>query len=96
MKAWYQKTSDLGNAFSEFHERISQDNSLDKKTVELSKIAVSSVLRCSHCTQSHIQKAKDLFVTPKEITDALLISALQAAGTQLFWDKEKFEKNLAD
>jgi AhpD family alkylhydroperoxidase len=94
MKAWYQKTSDLGDAFVRFQQEISKGTSLDEKTIELIKIAVSSVLRCRHCTQVHVKYAKSIGLTAREIIDALLISSLQAAGTQLYWDGENFAKNL--
>ncbi|MEZ4271851.1 MAG: carboxymuconolactone decarboxylase family protein [Myxococcota bacterium] len=81
-------------AFFKFHESVSKNSSLDEKTIELIKIAVSSVLRCKHCTDSHTKKALSLGISPEEITDAMLVSALQAAGTQLYWNKEAFDKYL--
>ncbi len=96
MKAWYQKGSDLGEAFSEYYKKVVEGNSLEKKTMELVSLAVASILRCTHCTQIHIRKAKAAGATAKEITDALLLSSLVAASTQLFWDRDNFEKNICD
>ena len=93
MKPWYQKGSDLGEAFTEYYKKIAEGNSLEKKTMELVSLAVASVLRC---TQIHIRKAKAAGATEKEITDALLLSSLVAASTQLFWDRDNFEKNICD
>lgn len=92
MKAWYQKSTELGDAFTGFHQKISQGNSLDKKTAELISLTVTSVLRCTHCPQSHIKKALSVGASPAEITEALLLSSLIAASTQLFWDRDNFDK----
>lgn len=96
MKAWYQKSTELGDAFINFHQKISQGGTLDKKTTELISLTVASVLRCTHCTQAHIRKALTVGATPAEITEALLISSLIAASTQLFWDRENFEKLISE
>jgi hypothetical protein len=34
--------------------------------------------------------------SPEEISEALLLASLQAAGTQLNWNKELFEKYLGE
>ena len=96
MKAWYQKSSELGEAFVQFHQSINEKNSLDKKTKELISLNVASVLRCTHCTQAHIKKALAAGATPTEITDSLLLSSLVAASTQLFWDRDNFDKSLTE
>lgn len=94
-KTWFlQSSPEVGSAFIDFHTKVTEKNCLDNKTMELIKIAVSSVLRCPHCTQSHVVKAKEQGATKQEITDTLLITSLQAAGTQLYWDADGFEKNL--
>ena len=94
-KTWFLDASpDVGAAFIDFHTAVTKNNSLDDKTMELIKIAVSSALRCPHCTQSHIIKAKENGATKREIADSLLIAALQAAGTQLYWDLDGFEEHL--
>ena len=78
----------------DFHTKVTEKNCLDDKTMELIKIAVSSILRCTYCTQTHITKAKEIGATNYEIAVSLIIAALQAAGTQLYWDLEKFEEQL--
>lgn len=96
MKVWYQKNSDLGEAFVNYHQQISEKTSLDIKTKELISLTVASVLRCTHCTQLHIKKALASGATQKEVTDSLLLSSLIAASTQLFWDRDNFEKILGE
>ena len=94
---WYIDASPkLGNAFQDFHHTITNDSCLDKKTMELIKVAVNSVLRCPHCTEDHIIKAIEEGATKQEIADTLLISSLQGAGTQLYWAKDIFEKHLSN
>lgn len=94
-KTWFLDASpEVGSAFMDFHTAVTEKNSLDNKTMELIKIAVSSVLRCPHCTRTHIVKAKENGATKHEISDSLLIAALQAAGTQLYWDLDGFEEHL--
>jgi len=93
---WYLKKSPLGNAYQHFSNAARRDTVLDVKTKELIRIAVASVFRCDHCTEHHIKDALDAGVTKEEITEALLLSSLQAAGTQLNWNKELFEKYLKD
>ncbi len=96
MRPWYQRGSDLGDAFADYYKKMTENNSLDRKTIELISLAVASVMRCTHCTQIHIKKAKAAGVTPREVTDALLLSSLMAASTQLFWDRDNFEKTVCD
>lgn len=96
MKAWYQKSSELGDAFVTYHQRITEGSSLDKKTRELISLTVASVFRCTHCTQAHIKKALAAGATPTEIADSLLLSSLVAASTQLFWDRDNFEKSITE
>jgi AhpD family alkylhydroperoxidase len=94
---WYVESSPrLGNAFRDFHQTVTNDSSLDQKTIELIKIAVSSVLRCQHCTEDHIIKAKKEGATKQEIADTLLITSLQGAGTQLYWAEGVFQKHLGN
>jgi len=94
---WYIEASPKpGSAFQKFHDAVTNESSLDKKTVELIKIAVSSVLRCRHCTEDHIVKALQQGVSRREIADAMMVAALQCAGTQLYWAMDIFEKHIGD
>lgn len=88
------KKSPLGNGYQHFSNLARQKTVLDAKTKELIRLAVASVFRCQHCTEHHLQDALAAGATPEEISEALLLSALQAAGTQLNWNKDVFEKYL--
>ena len=93
---WYLKKSPLGNAYQHFSNVAKQKTVLDMKTKELLRLAIASVFRCNHCTEHHIKDALAAGATKEEISEALLLASLQAAGTQLNWSKELFEKYLGE
>jgi len=93
-KPWYMKHTSIGAAYQHFSLTVKQRSVLDDKTKELLRLAIASVFRCRHCTIEHIKKATEAGATKQEISEAILISALQAAGTQLNWAKEDFEQYL--
>jgi len=92
---WYVLNSpELGKPLQEFYKACQAQGVLDKKTKELLMMALASVFRCSHCTEEHIQGAIDAGASKAEITEALLIAAVEGAGTQLAWNKDVFMKYL--
>jgi len=93
-KLWYEKQSRLGEAFHRFYRTCTEESVLDKKTLELLQLALACVFRCPHCTESHIKKALEAGATKQEISETLLIAAVEGAGTQLYWQKPMFEKYL--
>lgn len=93
-KPWYIGESPLGAAYAHFANVAGQKTVLDAKTKELIRLAVASVFRCKHCTEHHIKDALEAGATKQEVSEAILLSALQAAGTQLNWHKEFFENEL--
>jgi len=95
-KPWYLGQSPLGAAYAHFSNIAGQKTVLDAKTKELIRVAVASVFRCHHCTEHHIKDALAAGATKQEVTEAILLSALQAAGTQLNWNKDFFQDTLAD
>ena len=93
---WYAIDSEFGRAFSDFHEAGNKKTVLDPKTRELLMAALACVFRCPHCTESHIKKALEVGATKQEVREALLMAALEGAGTQLAWRGEVFEKYLGE
>jgi AhpD family alkylhydroperoxidase len=89
---WYLFQSELGRSFQEFYTTCRDKTVLDKKTAELLKLALACAFRCPHCTESHINGALEAGASQQEVSEALLIAAVEAAGTQLYWQKELFEK----
>ena len=81
---WYVLNSpEIGQPFQDFHDAVAKGGVLDKKTRELLMLSLASAFRCPNCTESHIKAALEAGVTKEEITEALLITAVEAAGTQL-------------
>jgi AhpD family alkylhydroperoxidase len=92
---WYVLNSpEIGKPFRDFYDACTKGGVLDTKTRELLMVTLASVFRCPHCTESHINAALEAGVTKEEITEALLIAAVEAAGTQLSWAKEIYLKHL--
>ncbi len=92
---WYVLNSpELGKPFHDFYVACNTDGVLDKKTKELLKLSLASVFRCPNCTESHIKDAFEAGASKEEITETLLITAMEAAGTQMAWAKEIFLKYL--
>ncbi|MCX5781304.1 MAG: carboxymuconolactone decarboxylase family protein [Elusimicrobia bacterium] len=95
-KPWYLGQSPLGAAYAHFSNVAGQKTVLDTKTKELIRLAVASAFRCPHCTEHHIKDALAAGATKQEVSEAILLSSLQAAGTQLNWHKEFFEETLTE
>ena len=94
-KLWYLRQSPkLGAAFQHFKLTCGEKSILDKKTRELIQMAVASISRCKHCTESHLKKALEAGATKEEITEALLIVSMQSASTQLSWNSDFFQEHL--
>lgn len=88
---WFVEHSpEIGGLFAEFYEGCKEKGVLDKKTKELLMAALACVFRCPHCTKEHVQGALDAGASKQEVTEALLIAAVEGAGTQLAWNKETF------
>ena len=93
---WYVLNSpEIGGAFQDFYTACNDAGVLDNKTRELLMLALASVFRCPHCTESHIRAALDVGASKEEITEALLIAAVEGAGTQLAWTSETYLKYLS-
>jgi AhpD family alkylhydroperoxidase len=91
---WYLSKSPLGAGYQHFSNTAKQESVLDTKTKELIRVATASVFRCPHCTETHINEALKAGASKAEITESILLSALQAAGTQLNWQRDAFKKLL--
>ena len=95
-KPWYQKGSKIADALEDLKTVSDGKTLLDAKTKELIKFVVASLSRCDHCTTSHLKKALAAGATKEELTEALLVGALQTAATQMNWDKATFERYLGE
>lgn len=62
---------------------VLKTSTLEPKYVELISIAVSSALRCNHCTDYHVQAAIRKGATKDEILESILIAGLTSQSTVL-------------
>lgn len=93
---WFVLNSpELGKPFADFLASCKHTGVLDRKTKELLMTALACVFRCSDCLEEHIKSALEAGATKEEITEALLIAAVEGAGTQLAWKKDLYMKYLA-
>ena len=94
---WYVLNSpEIGQPFQDFHDAVAKGGVLDIKTRELLMLSLASAFRCHNCTESHIKAALEAGATKEEITEALLITAVEAAGTQLSWAREIYLEHLGN
>ena len=92
---WFVLNSpELGRPFADFYESCRNSGVLDKKTKELLMAALACAFRCPCCLEDHIKSALDAGVTKEEMTEALLIVAVEGAGTQLAWQRDLYMKYL--
>ncbi len=92
---WFVLNSpELGRPFAEFYENCRNNGVLDKKTKGLLMVALACAFRCPYCLEEHIKNALEVGATREEITEALLIVAVEGAGTQLTWQKDLYMKYL--
>ncbi len=82
--------------FARFAERVYDGDALSRKTKELIAAAVSAVARCPHCTDGHLDGAKEAGASEDEIAEALAVAWGQGGGTQVFWMKEDFAEVLGE
>lgn len=82
--------------FERFAEHVYDGDALSRKTKELIAVAASSVARCPHCTNGHIETAQDEGASEEEIAEALAVAWGQGGGTHVFWMKEDFNDLLGE
>jgi len=82
--------------FARFAERVYEGEALSLKTKELIAAAASSVARCPHCTDGHLEGAQEAGATDDEIAEALAVAWGQGGGTQVFWMKDDFADLLGE
>ncbi|MFB6280129.1 MAG: carboxymuconolactone decarboxylase family protein [Salinibacter sp.] len=82
--------------FAEFAGHVYEEGALDRKTKELIAVATASVGRCPHCTEGHIEAAKEAGASEQEVAEALAVAWAQGSGTQVFWMKEDFADLLGE
>lgn len=85
---------DADRAFWDFKSSIFESDTLPRRTKELIAVAVSTMLRCRHCTRSHIEKAFDEGASKAAVAEALGVAWVVGSNTEVAWNREGFEKHL--
>jgi AhpD family alkylhydroperoxidase len=94
-ESWRQDfIPEADRAFWDFKNEVFEGDALARKTKELIAAAVSSMLRCRHCTRAHIEAALDAGAEKAEVAEALAVLWVIGSGTQVVWNKEGFEEHL--
>lgn len=92
---WRQEfIPEADQAFWAFKRQVFEEGALDRKTKELVAVAVSSMLRCRHCTRSHIQGAFKAGASKAEVAETLAVLWVIGSGVQVVWNKDGFEEHL--
>lgn len=94
---WYVLNSpEIGGQFRECYDACRRNGVLDTKTKELIMTALSSVFHRAGPMHDHIESALAVGATREEVTEAILVGAIESAAMQLTWQKSIFPKQLAD
>lgn len=94
---WFvENTKSMGQEWKNFHDALQEESALDDKTKELVAVSVAEARRCRHCTVSHIKGARKAGASKAEVSEAIMVAALIASGTQLHWMKEEYEELLGE
>jgi len=92
---WFVLNSpELGKPFAESSKGCRDKGVLDRKTKELLMVAVASMSRSRHNMIEHIKGALAAGATREEITETILIVAVEGANGQLSWQEELCKKYL--
>ena len=96
-EGWRQEhVPDADRAFWAFKREIYETVVLARKTKELIAVAVSSMLRCRHCTRGHIEGAFKAGASKAEVAETLAVLWLIGSDVQVVWNQEGFEAHLRE
>lgn len=92
---WFVLNSpELGMPFQEFIESCQNSGVLNDKTKQLLLLAVAVIFRCPQDIRKHIEQAQAYGASREEITEVLILLAMETARTQLEWADELYQKQL--
>ncbi|MFJ5770551.1 carboxymuconolactone decarboxylase family protein [Psychrobacillus sp. NPDC093180] len=74
---------DAFKAFNKFDMEAMKPGLISQKDKELMAIAVAHVTGCAYCIEAHTQKAKQLGISLKEITESIFVATALKAGSAL-------------
>jgi alkylhydroperoxidase/carboxymuconolactone decarboxylase family protein YurZ len=92
---WYVlRSPEVGKPFQDFISACHANGILEKKTLLLLQVVIAYVSHCPSHFEGRICDALDGGVSKEEITEALLIAAVENAGAHLAWNSEVCTKYL--
>ncbi len=93
---WFiRHTPEIGRAFQEFSDLCHDDGVLDKKTKALLMLAAASLMGHHGRLEERLREAFEAGASKAEVTQTLLMAALQSAEIQLDSDIDLYRKYLA-
>lgn len=93
---WFGKRAgEQADGWYEFFKAVDEQGVLDPKTKELIAVAAGTLMRCRHCCTMHVAAAKKAGASKEEIAEAIMVAAMIASGSQLFW-LDDYEKLLGE
>ena len=94
---WFVLNSpELGGPFADCYQSCQDKGVLDKKTRELLLTALAGASTCSDSIEEHIRSALEAGASKEEITEALLIAAVEGMGSHLVWKEDLYKKYLSE
>ena len=84
------------HSFQDPLEALGDKAVLDKKIRELLLTALACAVQCPHCTERHVREALNAGASREEVAEALMIAALEGAGTHAAWYEDIYKEYLGD
>ncbi|GGC33603.1 hypothetical protein GCM10011371_21280 [Novosphingobium marinum] len=75
---------DIVEAFGEFYWKLQMEGLLDRKLVELVRLAIAQINQCANCLQSRYQDSIE-----EGLTEEMIAALPQAQTSDLFTEREK-------
>jgi AhpD family alkylhydroperoxidase len=89
-----QQPKAINKLFALRHE-VFQDGALTTKEKELIAVAVSCLLKCDTCLETHVKLAKDNGANVDELREAMLVSMYLAGPSAVVWS-DKIDEALSN
>ncbi len=87
-KALMENNEEAMSEFSDFMDKVLEENHLDLKTKELLALTCGITARCKYCIGLHTQKALNAGATREEILEAAFVAIMMGGGPALTYIAE--------
>ena len=85
---------EIGRAFQDFSELCDENGVLDRKTKAILMLAAASLLQRQDCAEDRLRVALEAGATKAEVTETVMIMALESAEAQLQGKSDLYRKYL--